>query len=329
MDIRLPNINAATEKEQLVQIKSYLYQFAEQMKWAIDTIDSGKNTSIFNANTGMAFSSSGGATNNKQSEVSNFDSVKELIIKSADIVDAYYEEINRRLEGKYVAQSTFGTYTEETSQTISETSKDVTRSFEAIETIKSDIETINSKVTNAYIQQGELGDRFIEGKEIELQQYLATADYINSPKPKDGFYEVVEFFECLNDIDDVFKFGSVPCYWSCSTGEGLSAGSRVKLSFEGNDGEWNVKACVLGTTIPIYGVEVGQTSKVDGTEVFDKFARFTSDRLSFYDKNDTEVAYISDYKLFITHAEITGSLKLGAYIIDTTNGLAFKWVGRS
>ena len=80
--------------------------------------------------------------------------------------------------------------------------------------------------------------------------------------------------------------------------------------------------------IPVFGVEIGQTNKVDGVEVFNQFARITADKLSFYDQNGSEVAYISDYNLCITNAEVTGTLKLGGYIVDTTNGLAFKWGGR-
>jgi hypothetical protein len=78
--------------------------------------------------------------------------------------------------------------------------------------------------------------------------------------------------------------------------------------------------------VPIYGLEIGQRNDVDGVEVFNKYARFVADKLSFYDKNDTEVAYISDYKLYITNAQITGTLNLGRYELDPTDGLAFKWV---
>jgi hypothetical protein len=79
--------------------------------------------------------------------------------------------------------------------------------------------------------------------------------------------------------------------------------------------------------LPVYGLEIGQTNEVGGQEVFNKYARFTSSRLSFYDRNDTEVAYISDYKLYITNVQITGSLTVGGYGIDTSDGLAFRWMG--
>ena len=94
----------------------------------------------------------------------------------------------------------------------------------------------------------------------------------------------------------------------------------------------NIKSGLLyydDSGVPMYGVEVGQRTSIDGVEVFDKFARFTSDRLSFYDRNDNEVAYISDYKLYITYVEIKGSLKEGGYkdIIAADGGIVTKWVG--
>lgn len=79
--------------------------------------------------------------------------------------------------------------------------------------------------------------------------------------------------------------------------------------------------------IPVYGLEIGQTNEVGGQEVFNKYARFSSSRLSFYDRNDTEVAYISDYKLYITNVHVTGTLTIGSYEVETSDGLAFRWIG--
>jgi hypothetical protein len=79
----------------------------------------------------------------------------------------------------------------------------------------------------------------------------------------------------------------------------------------------------------VYGVEIGQKNTIDGEEVFNKFARFTADRLSFYDQNDSEVAYISDYKLYIRNAEITSSLKIGGFVdtVMPSGDVVTKWVG--
>jgi hypothetical protein len=81
--------------------------------------------------------------------------------------------------------------------------------------------------------------------------------------------------------------------------------------------------------VPVYGLEVGQKNTVDGVEVFNKYARFTSSRLSFYDANDNEVAYISDYKLYIRNVEITGSFKMGGFedTVTASGDIVTKWVG--
>ena len=77
---------------------------------------------------------------------------------------------------------------------------------------------------------------------------------------------------------------------------------------------------------PIYGLEIGQRTEADGHEVFNKFARFMPDRLSFYDGSGREVAYIGDYKLYITDGEITGNFKLGRYSLILSDGIVFKWI---
>ena len=94
----------------------------------------------------------------------------------------------------------------------------------------------------------------------------------------------------------------------------------------------NIKSGVLDhddSGVPIYGVEIGQRTEIDGVEVFDKFARFTSDRLSFFDQNDNEVAYISDRKLYINHVEIKYSFRMGGFMdtVQADGSIVTKWVG--
>lgn len=57
---------------------------------------------------------------------------------------------------------------------------------------------------------------------------------------------------------------------------------------------------------PVYGVEIGQTTlDSESTYSFKASVRVVANRLSFYDANDNEVAYISDKKLYITEADIS------------------------
>ena len=54
----------------------------------------------------------------------------------------------------------------------------------------------------------------------------------------------------------------------------------------------------------IYGVEIGQQEREDGIIRFRRYARLTAEKLSFYDSNEIEVAYVSNRRLYVTAAEI-------------------------
>lgn len=261
-DIRLPNITGTTEKEMLVQIRSYLYQLAPQLQFALEDINKRQETFSYSDPQRSITPSLGGVGTSNANPQDTFASIKALIIKSADIVNAYYEEINRRLVGEYVAVSDFGTFRQETEATITETSTSITNAF-------SNIQTISDEINTKY----------------------------------DGIVEEIE-----GDIDEVKEAADAFTTYIRNTQAYIKTGLL-------EDG--------------IYGIEVGQTNTDNGNVTFNKYARFTSDKLSFYDKSDVEVAYISGYKLHITTAEIKGSLKLGGFLFDTTNGLTVKWEGRS
>ena len=64
--------------------------------------------------------------------------------------------------------------------------------------------------------------------------------------------------------------------------------------------------------VPIYGMEVGQKTEKNGEVSFEKYARFTPSRISFYDAYDNEVAYMSDQVLHISRAEILTELVCGS-----------------
>ena len=237
-ELRYPNWNARTESEK--QLQSYLHQLIDQLQFALDNVGGASSTTyVQTAQRNTNQSSSGGS-----SSTVDFESLKALIIKSADIVDAYYQEISKRLEGYYVAESDFGTFVQTTEQRINETSQYTEQLFSNYQEILTDIENLN-------------------------------------------FYSV--------KVDAHIKAG---------------------LLEEVNG-------------VPVYGLEIGQKNTIDGEEVFNKYARFTAERLSFYDQNDTEVAYISDNKLYIRNVEVANSYKIGGYVDTVTSGggVITKWVG--
>lgn len=230
-DLRYPNITGKTEAEQIVQVRSYLHQLVDQLNWALNTAESYQ---AGNTSSPLVYKQSESAT--PQEAEDTFNSIKALIIKSADIVKAYEETIFSDFNGKYFAESDFGTYLEETNRKVEENSEGVTDTFKKVQTINSDVVDLKDyvKTTNGYIKRGILSD------------------------------------------------GSI-------------------------------------------GIEVGETTE-DGA--FLRYARFKSDRLSFYDKNGDEVAYIGAGCLYVNGKTVfLGEIQLGGYKTDTSDGLAFTWIG--
>ena len=236
INIRLPNITAPNDQAKLEQMHSYMYQLVGQLNWALNNIEAaGSGTQLATVRVQQS------ETISSKDAEDIFNSIKALIIKSADIVMAYEKTIMTHFEGKYFAESDFGTFIEETNRRIEENSKGVTEVYTNVQKITDSVITLEdeTRITNAYIKRGLIG--------------------YNS----NGY--------------------------------------------------------------AIYGVEVGETS-VDGT--FTKCARFTSDRLSFFDTYGSEVAYIGAGCLYVVGKSVfLGEIQLGGYKTDTLDGLAFTWIG--
>lgn len=231
IDIRLPNITAPTSEGKLQQMQGYLQQLVEQLNWALNAVDNAVTSAERKAVTAASAASDNNA-------VARFNDIKGLIIKSADIVNAYYDTITQKLDGVYVAESDFGTYVENTNQTIVSNSEYVENRFTSTSQV---IAGINSRVENveANIKTG----------------YLYTDENGNK----------------------------------------------------------------------VYGLEIGQKNG-DG---FDAFARLVANKLSFYDDNGTEVAYISNRKLFINELEVLVSMTVGKFTdtVQDDGSIVTKWGG--
>ena len=229
IDIRLPNINAPTTEGQLKQMQSYMHQLVQQLNWALNAVDEAAS-----GNTSSVVVSKQSESASPEEAVNTFNSIKALIIKSADIVNAYEETMRKDFNGEYVAVSDFGTYTEKTSASILENSKGLTALYTNVQTIGDEVQS-----TNAYIKRGYLGFHDRLGKDV-------------------------------------------------------------------------------------YGVGVGET---DDKGVYKKYAWFIPSGLCLFDENGNEVAYISQNKLYITDAYFLGNVFLKDYKVDTSDGLAFLWIG--
>ena len=247
IDLRLPNIPATTTEGQMAQVRSYLTQLTEQLNFAFNSISNGETMESYKASQAVA-----SGTSKEEQAKNTFSEIKSLIIKSADIVEAYYKEFGVLLEseGKYMASSEFGTFYEESYKT--------------------------------------LVDKY-DGLELK-------------------------FSDLQKVVDDKGKLVD-----SLSTNASIVSGM---LKYE-KIGEYE--------GVPMYGIQIGQSVKDnDGNEIFNKLAMLTSEGLELYGNpnSDTPSAVFKYNTMYITNAEVSGTLKLGGYQLDTSNGIAFKWVGR-
>ena len=400
IDLRLPNITGATEREQLQQTKSYLHQLVEQLNWALNNIDTQSNTAVVTPTARSLAPVASGSVSQSDPQAT-FASIKSLIIKSAEIVDAYYDEINAKLEGLYVAQSDFGTYVEATEAKIEANSQGITQTYTNVQTLQSNVGDISTTVTtlggtvsdintnvatlggtvtglNSTVNTLGSTVNTVGGKVTEVEKKVDTVeDEVSTVKEDvktvDGKVDTVagdatanlqaakdalqgginklsgdlsDQVEAIKDVKDETEKSIATVKGSVDGLSGEIDGVKENVDKKTKELDEAIKATnvvvatVTGTIktgelfkdetgLPVYGLEIGQRNTIDGVETFNKYARFVSNRLSFYDSGGYEVAYISDSKLYITHAEITSSFKLGGFVdtVMSDGRVVTKWVG--
>jgi len=207
IEIRPPQLTGGTPQQQLEQLQRYLTALAQQLQFAFDAVQGG-SPEIMAAAAPQPRAQ-------EQQRQDTLRQLKALILKSAQVTQVLEQQMSKRLEGKYVAVSQFGTYCQETSQTLEANSRELKQTFQNVQQLESTVAGLGSAVreVNASIRTGEIADG-------------------------------------------------------------------------------------------IYGVEIGQQERENGIIRFRRYARLTAEKLSFYDSNEIEVAYVSNRRLYVTAAEI-------------------------
>lgn len=210
IEIRPPQLTGGTPQEQLGQLQRYLTALAQQLQFAFDAVQGGSPEMV-----AAAAAPPLPPRQQEQQRQETLRQLKALILKSAQVTQVLEQQVGKRLEGKYVAVSRFGTYCQETSQTLEANSRELKQTFQNVQQLESTVAGLGSAVreVNASIRTGEIADG-------------------------------------------------------------------------------------------VYGVEIGQQEREDGIIRFRRYARLTAEKLSFYDSNEIEVAYVSNRRLYVTAAEI-------------------------
>lgn len=130
--IRYPSITAKDPLQKIAQVESYLRQLVDQLN--METTSAGATATGFAVSRGGA---SGKTEESGTATPATFDELKSLIIKSADVVNALYESISKKLGGIYVAQSVYGTFTEQVTLDMIAAANRLSAVLENVQTIES------------------------------------------------------------------------------------------------------------------------------------------------------------------------------------------------
>ena len=235
----------------------YLFRIAQDLNLALTSIDEGNMTPAAAEKLATGGSAAKAAKEETERQAAT---LKGLIVKTATTVKQEMDALEVKLDGKYVAESDFGRYVDET---------------------KTAIELLPDSVTLKVLDTQTITDM---GTAIgQLQAYNVESE---------GYV----------------KSGIVGYDPETLAPElGIAIGQKIRTT---------------GTKVTVEGVEYDE---IDGGQTL---ATYTSKGLRFY-LGGTEVAYMTNRKLYILNAEVSGTIKQGSWLWeqDAVKGLTLRYVG--
>lgn len=144
----MPPSPQGTVQEQLVRQYSYLFQMAQQLNVALGQLESG----------GTAAPSGGTAAPAAREQ--QYQTLKSMIVKTADTVQRRMDQLSAKLTGEYVAASEFGTYVERLNAYLEANPEALTQYYSFFADLQASTETVSAAFeqyrveTEGYIRTG-------------------------------------------------------------------------------------------------------------------------------------------------------------------------------
>ena len=246
----MPASPAGSLRQQVMQQYAYLFQMAQQLNLALEQLEQAGSGTVRAAGAASGGAAAGGTKLGAADR--QYQTLRSMIVKTADQVRHTREELTARLQEEYVAVSDFGSYVASLSAYLEANPEAVTQYYSFFSDLKADVEAV---------------DAAFRHYKVDTEGYIRT---------------------------------------------GI-------VSYDG--------------AVPVYGVAVGQDlvcREVDGEQVVEQNnfrAVFTATRLSFW-QDATEVAYVSNNRLYITNITVLGGIAIGDWSVEAAeSGLAFRWIG--
>ncbi len=318
------NVNTRLDEtnEAIGNVNNRIDETNGKIKDVEDAIDE-TNTRIDGVNTAIESTNAGiQSVNDKLDETNNnIDGLRETI-----------EDTNENLEELRKSNNLTETDLGNLNSTIKNINGAIDEINTAVESIEADVETIDGHVQD--VDDQVVGVNGSVENVQNLTNSLNTSVQDTESAIQDANNKVEDTNQAIADLKDATAKASASVEDINKTIAALNEEIEKFTKLDIIEADAHIKFGLITRDydeIPVYGIEIGQTNYVNGVEVFDKYARFTSDRVSFYDNNDTEVAYISDYKLYIANVEIIETLKMGGFVdtVQPNGDIVTRWVGRS
>ena len=313
LNLTVPNLTSDkySDDNKFMLLKNYLYELNEVLAQALDDKTATELQAFTKSVNEKDKSNSEKIIALKNQSIKRFDALKQDILRTADEIEKEYttkleqtkEEIKLEAKGEFVAQSQFGEYKNETASQYKQMSEAIQSNVTKTEELSTSVEDYKRTTDSKITQQA-------ESITSQISEAYATKNEVN------GLEDRVEskIVQTSTNITDNFNKSFTYLSDDIST-----VGGNVKEFIS----ELDVYIRRGELEPDIYGIEIGRSDSLIK-------ARFTNDRLSFY-QGTSEVAYISQNNLYITRAEVLDYLKIGNtsqgfFIFDTTeNGLEVKW----
>lgn len=313
LNLSVPNLTSPkySNDNRFLLLKNYLYELNETLSFALGDRPETEIQILKKEIAGKKEEEKQNIIRLKSESKKRFEELKDRIIRTAEEIEMDYsvaisqseKEILQTAQGEFATKTEFGEYKNQVDTELLQTAENITATAKTTEELSADYENYKKSNNAAF--------------SIQAEEILSQVENIYFAK---------------NDLGDLEERVSSQI---SQTAEGITETFSESLASFSEDlssvgGE--VKELVSSLDVYIrrgeleegvFGIEIGRSDS-------NIKARFTNDRLSFY-QGLSEVAYISGSNLYITRAEILDYLKIGNetdgyFTFDVSeNGLEVMW----
>lgn len=313
LNLTVPNLTSPkyTADNRFLLLKNYLYELNEVLANVLGDRTAEEIQTLKKTVEAEKESEKQNVIRLKNDSKKRFEELKEQIIRTAEEIELAYttaisqteQEILQQAQGEFATKTELGGYQNQVATELSQTADRITANAENCEEIRTDLESFKTDTSAQF--------------SLQSTEILSQVESIYSAKTELGDLEErisSQISQTSEGITETFseKLSNVESDLSSVGGEIRELVSSLDVYIRRGELEEG-----------IYGIEIGRSDS-------NIKARFTNDRLSFY-QGLAEVAYISGSNLYITRAQILDYLKLGNategfFIFDVTeNGLEVTW----